>query len=123
MATLTVYEVQFGVGGCLHYGVFIKLKDNGDGQLMDVRGSVNAGGNLVYKCGSQQLERFDIANVKGVINEDQINVLENLCRGIPPPNSQYVSGTEETYNPACRCSEWNTRVWSAISDAKILSAQ
>ncbi|OWT43320.1 hypothetical protein VFPPC_17517 [Pochonia chlamydosporia 170] len=104
MASFTIYEVRFGVGNCLHYGVFVQTGTDGAGMLMDVRGSVNAGGKLVF-------------NSRG-------EMLKNICRGVDPPDTQYgstpLSGGS---SPICRCSEWNDRVWSAIYASGIVKGQ
>lgn len=124
MASFTIYEVRFGVGNCLHYGVFVQTGTDGAGMLMDVRGSVNAGGKLVFNSRGEMLNRFDMTTPMGVISDFEIYMLENICRGVDPPDTQYgstpLSGGS---SPICRCSEWNDRVWSAIYASGIVKGQ
>ncbi|TWU72335.1 hypothetical protein ED733_001502 [Metarhizium rileyi] len=123
MAVFTVYEVRFGIGNCLHFGVFVQTGRDGSGKLMDVRGSVNAGGRLVFNCRSEMLARFDMKTPMGVIGEHDIYTLENVCRRVDAPDTQYGSTSlSGGSSPICRCGEWNDRVWSAIYSSGILSA-
>ncbi|KID80415.1 uncharacterized protein G6M90_00g009610 [Metarhizium brunneum] len=124
MSGLTVYEVRFGVGNCLHYGVFVQTGSDGAGMLMDVRGSVNAGGKLVFNSRSEMLARFDMKTPMGAIDEHDVYTLENVCRSVDPPDTQYgTTSLSGGSSPICRCSEWNDRVWGAIYSSGIIKGQ
>ncbi|GAO14962.1 hypothetical protein UVI_02028100 [Ustilaginoidea virens] len=123
MGAFSVYEVRFGEGPTTHHGIFLQTSEDGSGTLFDVRGSVGAGGGLVFKSSPERLCRFDYTAARGAISKQDVPKLETICGNVPAPGSQYpASGGTGLAVPNCRCIEWNAEAWMAIESSGILRA-
>lgn len=115
-----VYDVTFGMGSCLHHGVFVLINDDA-GPLYDVRGSVSSNGGLTFAVHEETLQKFNNKVFKGHIRAVDLMRLEGICRDVPTPDTQYPPGSMTgAINPPCRCREWIVRVWNAVSHSNIL---
>ncbi|GAB0138051.1 hypothetical protein EsDP_00006298 [Epichloe bromicola] len=123
MTTYAVFTVRFGEHVASHHGIFVQTNEDGCGTLYDVRGAVSANGRLVFKCNQERLSRFKFADAKGVIKKDHVPELERICRSVAAPDSQYPASSETGYAvPACRCGEWTSQAWAAVSASGIVKA-
>ena len=106
-----VYKVYFDSTPHNHVALYVETRGHGRGGfLYHVRGAIEVHGMYfaITPCNTpSQFPSFLRQELVGLVKEDMLALLEEVCESVPPPERQYnENGPIQPKRPRRRCSDW-----------------
>ncbi|KAH8171271.1 hypothetical protein LIA77_08038 [Sarocladium implicatum] len=120
----TLYLVQSLGAPRNHHALFIKLDEqDGSGWLFNVEGNIQQG--MTYESRAtdapEKSSTFLSMSPLGVVSDDSLEEIEELCRSNPAPEKQFDGPKRiDSKKPLRRCQEWTAEMVELLEREGVL---